>query len=206
MKVIKRDGHMVDFCPDKIEQAILKANKEVDEEEQASAALIRAIVKYIEKLGDYPIILNWIPDDLYCIYKRRVSEEQNKSHADFAKRHYKNITKECKDKYDIARVIDENKIDIVIIGSDAVFSYTPFWTRIRICRRGLWYFKPISDFDCPNPFWGDFYSLVKRPIKIVAMSASAQNTPYRKIVNKKEKNKFLESLKNFSFVSVRVLI
>ena len=29
MKVIKRDGHMVDYCPEKIEAAILKANKEI---------------------------------------------------------------------------------------------------------------------------------------------------------------------------------
>ena len=34
MKVIKRDGHMVDYCPEKIENAIQKANMEVDEEEQ----------------------------------------------------------------------------------------------------------------------------------------------------------------------------
>ena len=36
MKVIKRDGHMVDYCPEKIENAINKANMEVDEEDQAS--------------------------------------------------------------------------------------------------------------------------------------------------------------------------
>ena len=29
MKVIKRDGHMVDYCPEKIEQAILKAKSVV---------------------------------------------------------------------------------------------------------------------------------------------------------------------------------
>ena len=31
MKVIKRDGHMVDWCPEKVENAILKANNEVEE-------------------------------------------------------------------------------------------------------------------------------------------------------------------------------
>ena len=45
MKVIKRDGHMVDFCPDKIEEAITKANNEVDEEEQASSTQIKNIIK-----------------------------------------------------------------------------------------------------------------------------------------------------------------
>ena len=37
MKVIKRDGHMVDYSPDKIEAAIMKANLEVDDEDQASS-------------------------------------------------------------------------------------------------------------------------------------------------------------------------
>ena len=62
MKVIKRDGHMVDFCPDKIEQAILKANKEVEESEQASSVLIKAIIKYIEKLGKKRILVEDIQD------------------------------------------------------------------------------------------------------------------------------------------------
>ena len=44
MKVIKRDGHMVDYCPEKIEQAILKANKEVEESEQASNTQIKNII------------------------------------------------------------------------------------------------------------------------------------------------------------------
>ena len=57
MKVIKRDGHMVDWCPDKIEQAIMKANNEVDEELQASPTQIKNIIKYIEKLGKKRILL-----------------------------------------------------------------------------------------------------------------------------------------------------
>ena len=44
MKVIKRDGHMVDWCPEKIEIAIEKANKEVQEEEQASSIQIKNII------------------------------------------------------------------------------------------------------------------------------------------------------------------
>ena len=36
MKVIKRDGHIVDYMPEKIENAILKANAEVAEEEQVT--------------------------------------------------------------------------------------------------------------------------------------------------------------------------
>ena len=62
MKVIKRDGHMVDYSPEKIEEAILKANKEVEEEEQASGTQIKNIIKYIEKLGKKRILVEDIQD------------------------------------------------------------------------------------------------------------------------------------------------
>ena len=62
MKVIKRDGHMVDYSPEKIEEAILKANKEVEESEQASNTQIRNIIKYIESLGKKRILVEDIQD------------------------------------------------------------------------------------------------------------------------------------------------
>ena len=62
MKVIKRDGHMVDYSPDKIENAIQKANLEVEEEEQASPVQIKNIIKYIEKLGKKRILVEDIQD------------------------------------------------------------------------------------------------------------------------------------------------
>ena len=62
MKVIKRDGHMVDYAPKKIEEAILKANQEVEEEEQASKAQIKNIIKYIERLGKKRILVEDIQD------------------------------------------------------------------------------------------------------------------------------------------------
>ena len=62
MKVIKRDGHMVEWCPEKVEQAINKANMEVEEEEQASSVQIKNIIKYIEKLGKKRILVEDIQD------------------------------------------------------------------------------------------------------------------------------------------------
>ncbi len=62
MKVIKRDGHMVDYCPEKIELAIQKANKEVEEEDQASPTQIRNIIKYIEGLGKKRILVEDMQD------------------------------------------------------------------------------------------------------------------------------------------------
>ena len=62
MKIIKRDGHMVDYCPEKIEYAIEKANKEVEEIERASSIQIKNIIKYIEGLGKKRILVEDIQD------------------------------------------------------------------------------------------------------------------------------------------------
>ncbi len=62
MKIIKRDGHMVDYYPQKIEDAIEKANLEVDEEERASSIQIKNIIKYIERLGKKRILVEDIQD------------------------------------------------------------------------------------------------------------------------------------------------
>ncbi len=62
MKIIKRDGHMVDYCPEKIEQAIMKANNEVEEEDKASATQIKNIIKYIEGLGKKRMLVEDIQD------------------------------------------------------------------------------------------------------------------------------------------------
>ncbi len=62
MKIIKRDGHIVDYCPEKIETAIQKANKEVEEEDRASSIQIKNIIKYIEGLGKKRILVEDIQD------------------------------------------------------------------------------------------------------------------------------------------------
>ena len=62
MKVIKRDGHVVDFCPDKIEAAIEKANAEVDEDKRVSPIQIRNIIKYVESRDKKRILVEDIQD------------------------------------------------------------------------------------------------------------------------------------------------
>ena len=62
MKVIKRDGHMVEYMPSKIEEAIEKANAEVEEEDRASSVQIKNIIKYIERLGKKRILVEDIQD------------------------------------------------------------------------------------------------------------------------------------------------
>ena len=62
MKVIKRDGHIVDYDKEKIEIAIGKANNEVPEEERATESDIKKIIKYIESLNKKRILVEDIQD------------------------------------------------------------------------------------------------------------------------------------------------
>ena len=62
MKIIKRDGHIVDYSPDKIENAISKANMEVEEEDRVSETQIRNIIKYIEGLKKKRMLVEDIQD------------------------------------------------------------------------------------------------------------------------------------------------
>ena len=62
MKIIKRDGHIVDYSPDKIEKAIKKANMEVAEEDKVTEIQIRNIIKYIEGLKKKRMLVEDIQD------------------------------------------------------------------------------------------------------------------------------------------------
>ena len=64
MKVIKRDGHIVDYDKEKILTAINKANNEVNEEDKASEREINNIVKYIENLGKRRMLVEDIQDTI----------------------------------------------------------------------------------------------------------------------------------------------
>ena len=64
MKVIKRDGHIVDYSPDKIEAAISKANAEVAEEDRVSETQIKNIIKYIEGLKKKRMLVEDIQDTI----------------------------------------------------------------------------------------------------------------------------------------------
>ena len=62
MKIIKRDGTIVDYDPEKIKVAIGKANNEVLEEDRVSDTQIKNIIKYIESLKKKRILVEDIQD------------------------------------------------------------------------------------------------------------------------------------------------
>lgn len=62
MKVIKRDGRVVDYNKQKIVIAIEKANQEVRKSERASEEDISSIIEYIEEFGKKRILVEDIQD------------------------------------------------------------------------------------------------------------------------------------------------
>ena len=62
MKVIKRDGRIVEYDSEKISIAIQKANREVRDSEKASLDEIKSIIEYIEDLNKKRILVEDIQD------------------------------------------------------------------------------------------------------------------------------------------------
>lgn len=62
MKIVKRDGHIVDYDPAKIEVAIKKANVEVKPKERATDEEIQEIIAYIEEMNKKRILVEDIQD------------------------------------------------------------------------------------------------------------------------------------------------
>lgn len=62
MKIIKRDGSIVEYNPEKIRIAISKANEEVKGREKASKEDIKSIIEYIEDLNKKRILVEDIQD------------------------------------------------------------------------------------------------------------------------------------------------
>lgn len=158
---------------------------------------------YLKNNGYDPIFINWIPDDLKEYYERNVPKEQFEAHKFFAQTNYDSISEVCKTTLDIANVINKYAIDTVAVGSDAVFSIKPFLSRIYIGRKGIKLLKLCSDSVFPNPFWGSFLDEVNDKVRIVSISASAQNSPYNMIKLPGEKKKYCNALRRFDVLTVR---
>ena len=62
MKIIKRDGTIVDYNPEKIRIAIQKANTEVSQKDKVSKEKIEEIIKYKEELNKTRILVEDIQD------------------------------------------------------------------------------------------------------------------------------------------------
>lgn len=149
-------------------------------------------IGYLKAKGFTPYILNWIPNDLEDMYKKRIPEDQFREHIRFASQ-YMPLSKLCRTETDIISEVKKLKIDAIITGSDALFKYIP-----QVCRNDT---KPLSVEDLEgNAFWGKFLSNLS--VKAIAFSVSCQNTQYQKI-NSTEKTQLKQNLAHYSKISVR---
>ena len=158
-------------------------------------------VSYFRNRGDDVFIIDWYPKDLDIYYSKTVCKLQRDVHRKFVT-DFLPTTRHCETSEDVKMVIDEQKFDLIVIGSDAVFSYIPFLKRIHPSRKSLIGITKVSpDHKLPNPFWADFVSKDSK-YKIVTVSASAQYLDIDKCFPW-NKAKLKRLLRNFDVINVR---
>lgn len=157
---------------------------------------------YLIKHGHTPIIINWVPKDLEDFYARNTPYEQQNLQIELRKKIWKE-TNLCRTSKDIAETIKKEKIEAVIIGSDAVAQHHPLAERIIFpCKKIITIDKLTSDRYFPNPFWGTWNKYLPSPIPIAFMSVSSQDSHYKYISESMRKEMF-EQIKTFSYISTR---
>lgn len=158
--------------------------------------------KYLKNLGHEPIFIDWRPEDLLNIYDNKISKDQINSHFNDINT-YLTLTKSCTSLPEVAKVIEDENIEAVIIGSDAVLQHHNFLSSIVFPSRKIVSIASItSDRKCPNPFWGSFDKFLNKKIPFALLSGSAQTTKINLIFG--EERKMLgEQISKFSYVSVR---
>ena len=155
---------------------------------------------FLKKMGHTPVIINWVPEDLEHFYSGMASRKQRECLADFSKRVWSETDK-CRTSEEVARAIEKEGIDSVIIGSDAVAKIN-FPQIVFPCRRIITYSRPTQDRVYPNPFWGEFLNYTHTDIPVVVMSASCESSPYQKI-KEKQRAEMDATIKRYRYLSVR---
>jgi polysaccharide pyruvyl transferase WcaK-like protein len=160
----------------------------------------------LKNRGHDPIVIDFFPANLEASFERTVPKEQGKAHKTFVKSQLK-TTNRCQNAKEIAKIISDEKLDAVIIGSDAVVQHHPLLSRIQInpSKKRLISFSvdPVRyEANFPNPFWGEFISYLNHPIPVALMSVSCQNSDFR-LIGRQVKKSIFASLKQFCYISVR---
>lgn len=159
-------------------------------------------IEYVKKRGDNPIVINWIPKDFRKDYEKRSRSEVLALYARLRKIYYP-MTEICETDKQVARIIEEEGIESVIIGSDAVSQHHPLRERIHFpCRRILYIGHPTSDRMYPNCFWGSFNKYLKNPVPIAVISGSSQDSKFY-FISGMTKKKMKQSILTFRYISVR---
>lgn len=156
---------------------------------------------YLQNHGYDPVLINYNPSDLKHSYSS-FPKEQIEVHKLFCGQMY--TTRLCTGSEDVAKVLDEENINNIIIGSDAVAQHHPLLSRIVFPSKKVFSIAQVtSDRMFPNPFWGEFLKF--RPnTNVCLMSVSSQQADF-KLFKAETRNEMMKLLTRISFISVRDL-
>lgn len=90
-------------------------------------------ISYLQNHGYNPILIKWEPEDFEARFTSIKTQKQPQEHFHFVEK-YLPQTKICRNDDDICQVIKDEKIEGIIIGSDAVLQCSSFWVD--------WIFQP----------------------------------------------------------------
>ena len=157
---------------------------------------------FLKKNGHQPIILNWVAKDLEELYKNSVPKAQYACQKKVRQSIW-HETELVHNNEEIVRIIKEEELEAVIIGSDAVAQHHPFLERLTFpCRTIVGVQGTTSDTQYPNPFWATWLSDLSQPIPVALISVSNQDSAFR-LIPRATRKAMDKSIACYSYVSVR---
>lgn len=156
---------------------------------------------YLRKAGHEVIFLHYLSH--YTNYVETKSEKVNKQlieHYSFIDENIPTQSVKIFTVNSLRRIIKEERIEGIIIGSDAVLQHFPLFSTLRWGQGPKAWLRPIQgERRFPNIFWGCGFS---EHIPTAMISVSSQNSPYNKWMGYTKK-RMEKCLKSMRFISVR---
>lgn len=159
--------------------------------------------KFLKNKGHDVLFIDWSPEEYYKSKIENAMKDKNKLHHFAFIEEMLPISKRCLNEFDICQVIKDERIDGIIIGSDAILQHHPILERTSFPSKHIITIgKPFVTTSFPSPFWGNFIDYLQQSIPIAVMSGSSQDSKYYFIIGR-EKKEMKESIEQFSYFSVR---
>ena len=163
---------------------------------------VLSTVGYLRRMGHSPLVLRYEAEDFVAFYQHNTPSSAYSVFRQFQAQ-YMPLSKVCRSAEQIAQVLQEEHIDAVIVGSDAVAQHHTLWERLLFPTRHLVSVQYMTaDRLFPNPFWGTFWDYMEHPIPLALMSASSQDSRYRYFLPSTRRAMYAR-LQQFGYISVR---
>lgn len=163
-----------------------------------------SMVGHLRQLGHQPVVIDWVFKDLEKDYVRRSPIAQLQTHLNFAQDNLP-LSERCDNEDDLVRIVDNLDLDLIIIGSDALFKYTTIKQSRYFTKRRLHFiYNPILSCEqvLGNPFFACFSDRLKKRVPVRSYAVSSQNAQYKWMTDK-EVETMSSALAHFEYISVR---